>query len=374
MDSSLDSSLGALAVPAELAAWQFTPALIHAGFGCDPDVAVAALVTGPGGRFLALDAHGGGETALALTSRGAHRVHAVPLADPEAAAAVLRLKIAAIRRLDREAYLGFVGLLRSTRVDRTITYGLVRPYLSAPDRTFWDRHEDALVRGLFVQEADVAQGRLLRNLLRTHLPKSAYRALLFADRPRRLAAFDQYVAGRKFWENALRMCAVRGQFRVCADGESSPLTCAEPVAALRRLVEAGPAACPVWVRAFANDAGVEAALPWHLSPLGYPALKANLDALNVSVDAVAALAPECANFDAFELTRARAALTSEAFARVLGAVIAHARPGARILCTGADLQGVALEDTLARDAELETYVTGCDRAPGGNGRRVLRRH
>jgi S-adenosylmethionine:diacylglycerol 3-amino-3-carboxypropyl transferase len=373
MDSSLDSSLGTHALPADLAAWQCTPALIHAGFGCDPDVAVAALVTGPGGRFLALDAHGGGETALALASRGARAVHAVPLADPEAAAALLRLKVAAIRRLDRQAYLRFVGLLRSTRSERTLTYGLVRAYLTAPDRAFWDRHEDALVRGLFVQEADVAQGRLLRNLLRTHLPKAAYRELLYADRARRLAAFDQYVAGRKFWENALRMCAVRGQFRVCADGESSPLTCAEPVAALRRLVEAGPAACPVWVRAFANDTGVEAALPWHLSPLGYPALKANLDAVHVSVDAVAAMANEHAPLDAFELTRARAALSADAFARTLGAVVAHARPGARLLCTSADLQGLAVEDTLARDPDLETYVTGCDRAPGGNGRRVLRR-
>jgi len=380
LDSSLDSSLGAPAVPAELACWQSTPALLHAGFGCDPDVAVAALVTGPGGRFLALDAHGGGETALALTSRGARTVNAVPLADPETAATVLRLKIAAIRRLDREAYLRFVGLFRSNRADRRTTYGLIRAHISGPDRAFWDQHDGVLVRGLFMQEADVAQGRVVRNLLRTHLPKSAYRAMLYGDRVGRIAAFDQYVAGRKFWESALRICAVRGQFRVCADGETSPLTCAEPVAALRRLVEAGPAACPVWVRAFGNDTGVEAALPWHLSPLGYAALKANLDALDVSVNAVAALAALAAlaatraNFDGFELSCARAALTPETFAKMLMAVVAHARQGARILCTGADLQGIPLGNTLIRDHDLETYVTACDRAPGSNERRVLRRH
>ncbi len=172
MDSSFDSSVGLRAPPAEMALWQTTPALLHAGFGCDPDVAVAALVTGPAGRYYAVDAHGGGETALALVSRGAQAVVVVPLLDPEGAACVIGLKIAALRHLDREDYLRFIGLRRSARARRVAAYGLLRGALSPTLRAFWDRHEDVLARGLFVNEADVAQGRLLRNLLRTHLSKA----------------------------------------------------------------------------------------------------------------------------------------------------------------------------------------------------------
>lgn len=372
MDSSFDSSVGMRAPPAEMALWQTTPALLHAGFGCDPDVAVAALVTGPAGRFYTVDAHGGGETALALVSRGAEAVVVVPLLDPEGAACVLGLKVAALRRLDREDYLRFIGLRRSTRARRVAAYGLLRAALSPAHRLFWDRHEDVLARGLFTHEADVAQGRLLRNLLRTHLSKAAYRALLYADRPERIAAFDQYIAGRKFWENALRMCAVRGQFRICVEGEASPLTCTEPMAALRRLVEAGPAGCPVWVRAFTNDVGVEGALPWHLSALGYAALQRNLDALQVALDPLAPLTTP-ASFDAYDLSRARGAMTPETFTRLGACVAAHARTGARLLVTANETAALPLDAGLVRDAALETYVTGCDRAPGGSVRHVLRR-
>ena len=373
MDSSLDSSLGLRSSPAEMALWQTTPALLHAGFGCDPDAVVAALVTGPGGRFYALDAHGGGETALALVSRGARTVVVAPLLDPEGAASVLALKVAALRRLDREAYLRFVGLRRTSRAGRAATYSSLRMSLAPLHQRFWDRHEDMLTRGLFVNEADVAQGRLLRSLLRTHLPKPAYRTLLYAARPDRIAAFDQFIAGRKFWENALRMCAVRGQFRICAEGEASPLTCTEPVAALRRLVEAGPADCPVWVRAFTNDAGVEAALPWHLSRIGYEALRRNIDALQVELDPAAPLVSGSEHFDAFDLSRARSVMTGEQYARVLGAVVGQARPGARLLVSAHETAGLDLDSTLVHDPGLEAYVTGCDRAPGGSPRQVLRR-
>lgn len=373
MHSSFDLHVGLRSSPAEMALWQTTPALLHGGFGCDPDVAVAALVAGPGGRFYALDAHGGGETALALASRGARTVTVVPLLDPEGAAAVLGLKVAALRRLERKGYLQFVGLHRATRAWRVETYAAIRTALSRLHQVFWDRHEEVLARGLFVNEADVAQGRLLRNLLRTHLSKPAYRTLLYADRPHRVAAFEQFIAGRKFWENALRLCAVRGQFRVCIEGEASPLTCTEPMAALRRLVEAGPAGCPVWVRAFANDAGVEAALPWHLTPVGYETLRENLDALRVELDSVSPLALAAEHFDAFDLSRARAVMTAEPYARMLGAVVGHARPGARLLVTANETSGLDLESTLVRDSRLESYVTGCDRAPGGAPRQVFRR-
>lgn len=374
MDSSFDSSVGLRAPPAEMALWQTTPALLHAGFGCDPDVAVAALVTGPGGRFLALDAHGGGETALALVSRGAMHVAAVPLLDPEGASSILALKVAALRHLDRAEYLRFVGLWRSTRAHRAALYGTLELQLTPRHRLFWDRHRDVLLRGLFAGEADVAQGRLLRNLLRTHLPKAAYRTILYAGREARVAAFEQHIAGRRFWENALRMCAVRGQFRICVDGEASPLTCDDPMVALRRLVEVGPAGCPVWVRAFANDTGVEGALPWHLSAQGYAALQANLDALTVELDPLMALTVHApGTFDAYDLTRARAASLPDVFSRIAATTAAHARCGARILVTEHDAGALPLDAGLTRDAALTQYVAGCDRAPGGASRAVLRR-
>jgi hypothetical protein len=197
-------------------------------------------------------------------------------------------------------------------------------------------------------------------------------AVAVGEPDERIAAFEQYIAGRKFWENALRMCAVRGQFRICVEGEASPLTCTEPMAALRRLVEAGPAGCPVWVRAFTNDVGVEGALPWHLSALGYAALQRNLDALQVALDPLAPLTTT-ASFDAYDLSRARGAMTPDTFTRLGACVAAHARTGARLLVTANETAALPLDAGLVRDAALETYVTGCDRAPGGSVRHVLRR-
>ena len=73
MNTTADSSLG-LRAPSlpELSHWQLQPALTHAGFGVDPDVSVGALVAGPGGVYCVLDAHGGGEVALALEIGRAH--------------------------------------------------------------------------------------------------------------------------------------------------------------------------------------------------------------------------------------------------------------------------------------------------------------
>ncbi len=375
MDTNADSSLGLQATPpTEMGLWQSQPALLHAGFGVDPDVTVAALVTGPGGHHCVLDAHGGGEVALALAARGAARVLTVPLLDATGAAAVLSLKMAALRSLTRGEYLRFLGLLRSGAPTRSALYSRVRLHLAPVDRIFWDRHEDALLKGLFLLEADVAQGRLVRNLLRAHLPKEAYRTLLYGDLRARLATFDQHIAGRRFWENALRMCAVRGQFRICLDGESSPLTCSDPMSALRRLVSTGPASSPVWVRAFGNDAGVEASLPWHLTPTGFDALRQNLDALSVALDPLAALKTDSRKFDAFDLTRARSMLSAETFARVLGCVVAAARPGTRILVAASDVAGVSLPPELVRDAALEAHVAASDRAPIACAREVYRRH
>ncbi len=63
----------------------------------------------------------------------------------------------------------------------------------------------------------------------------------------------------------------------------------------------------------------------------------------------------------------------ETFARLGACVATHARSGARLLVTANETAALPLDAGLVRDAVLETYVTGCDRAPGGAVRHVLRR-
>ena len=86
----------------------------------------------------------GGCTALSLLN---DQVSEVVVADANPAqCALIELKVAALRDLDRDAFLGFIGDRRDTR--RASTYRRLRSHLSGPVQKFWDKRIDGIATGV----------------------------------------------------------------------------------------------------------------------------------------------------------------------------------------------------------------------------------
>lgn len=107
----------------------------------DADVLCQALQPAAGKRILSIAS--GGDNSFALAAGGASVV-AVDLSDAQLA--MVELKRAAIRLLDYDALLAFIGIHASE--ERLKTYASFAPSLPAPARAFWDAHPDHVRGGI----------------------------------------------------------------------------------------------------------------------------------------------------------------------------------------------------------------------------------
>ena len=114
---------------------------------CNEDSACELRAFGPldGRRVLCVTAGGG--RVLNLLAGRPKTIWAVDL-NP-AQNALFELKIAAMRELDHQAYLRFLGV--HPEPDRTRTYERVRQRLSAGAQRFFDDRQDLIVRGVLMQ-------------------------------------------------------------------------------------------------------------------------------------------------------------------------------------------------------------------------------
>jgi hypothetical protein len=362
-----DSCFEATSTPLPEGPWRVSPTLLHAGFTHDPDVRVAALDARPGARVFVVDAHGGAEGALAHLAAGAERVVVASTHDPDVFGAVMRLKIAAHRHLARRDALRFLGLMRASHAVRLGLYSAFSGHLPREDRAFWDRHADTLGAGLFNVGAEIALGRLLRDLLRAHLPREDYRALLYGDRAAREAAFATRLDRPGFWRHAIRLCALRGRLAEPGDDAIGTFTRGEPMDALRRLVRVGLPSSPVWSRAFCNDAGVLAVLPAHLLPAGHERLRARLDRLELRADPprLALAAEPDGAFDGVDLGNALDYLDGDSRRWLLLEVARVARPGARVVVATLEPEAIhaAAPACFAPASAVDDALAERDRAP-----------
>ena len=147
-----------------------------------------ALAVGPGDDVLSIGS--AGDNVLALLLDEPRSVTAIDL-NP-AQAALVEIKLAAVRTLSYEEMVSFMGA-RDGR-NRVALYHRVRPALSAPARRFWDAHAAELVVGL------IHAGRLDRyfqTFQREHLPAFISRPALeellsLDDRERQRALFSRH--------------------------------------------------------------------------------------------------------------------------------------------------------------------------------------
>lgn len=107
----------------------------------DAAVLVAALEPAPGRRILSIAA--AGDNSFSLLARGAEVV-AVDLSPAQLA--LVELKAAAIRRLERPAALAFLGVTPAD--DRQQVYRSLAGDLSEEARDFWRRHGDEVAAGV----------------------------------------------------------------------------------------------------------------------------------------------------------------------------------------------------------------------------------
>jgi len=107
----------------------------------DADVLCQALQPAAGKRILSIAS--GGDNSFALAAAGADVV-AVDLSDAQLA--MVELKRAAIRQLDYDALLAFMGVRPSE--ERTQTYATLSRALPPAARAFWDAHPDHVRRGI----------------------------------------------------------------------------------------------------------------------------------------------------------------------------------------------------------------------------------
>ncbi|HEY3355947.1 MAG TPA: DUF3419 family protein [Polyangia bacterium] len=114
--------------------------------GCE----IRALRLGPGKKLFCVTAGGG--RVLSLLGERPREVWAVDLNPCQTY--LLELKVAALRALEHDAYLRFLGVRPSAT--RLATYELLRPQLTPAARSFFDAGSDRIARGL------IYQGRLER--------------------------------------------------------------------------------------------------------------------------------------------------------------------------------------------------------------------
>ena len=109
----------------------------------DADILCEALApSAAGGRLLSIAS--AGDNALALLTLDPREVVAVDLSEVQLAATALR--IAAFRRLDRDAVLAFLGV--APAADRAATYARLRPDLPDWARAVWDAQSEAIAGGV----------------------------------------------------------------------------------------------------------------------------------------------------------------------------------------------------------------------------------
>ena len=109
----------------------------------DPAVEIEALGAGP--RDTAVVVSSGGCTALSLLARGAGQVLAVDLNRTQNH--LVELKTAAVRALDRERALRFLGGASETGAARWQSYVALEPLLSPVARRYWQGHRDWICAG-----------------------------------------------------------------------------------------------------------------------------------------------------------------------------------------------------------------------------------
>ncbi len=294
----------------------------------DADVLCQALQPAPGKRMLSIAS--GGDNSFALAAAGA-TVVAVDLS--EAQLAMVELKRAAIRRLEYDDLLTFLGIAPGSA--RDATYASLAPDLPASARAFWDTRPEEIRRGI------VHAGKFERyfeTFRRRIVPLFHGRASV-----RELLAEKNESERTRFYATTWDNWRWRLLFKVFFSRRVMGLMGRDPE--FFRYVE-GSVADRIMGRAkyaftvlpthsnpylnFIFTGRFGATLPRYLARERFPALRDAMDRLTLIRGAAEAAAATHGPFDGFNLSDIFEYLDPEACTAMYGTLLAAASPKARL--------------------------------------------
>jgi S-adenosylmethionine:diacylglycerol 3-amino-3-carboxypropyl transferase len=294
----------------------------------DAEVLCAALRPAPGRRLLSIAS--GGDNTFALLAAGAEVV-AADLSPAQLA--VVELKRAAIRRLEREEALAFLGVRPAA--DRLAVYARLETDLPEPVQAFWRGRPEEVATGIVHHGKFERYFRLFRRrvLPLVHGRRTVARLLAPKDAAARREFYDRVWDNRR-WRLLFRVFFSRFVMgRLGRDPEFFRYV--EGSVAERILGRARYAltVLPTHANPYLDFilTGTFATLPLYLRPAVYPALRANLDRLTLFAGPVEAAAEvhRGDGFDGFNLSDVFEYLDAGTTAAIYGRLLASARPGAR---------------------------------------------
>ena len=294
----------------------------------DADVLCEALAPAArGGRVLSIAS--AGDNALALLTVDPAEVVATDLS--AAQLACLELRIAAVRVLDDAPLLAFLGLVPAA--DRAGTYGRLRTALTPAARDFWDAHPREIAVGI------TRAGKFERYLFafrRRVLPlvhaEATIDDLAQLDEAGDPEGFYERRWNNRRWRLLFRIFFSRvvmgragrdPEFFAHVEGPVGERILARTRWAITRL----PVRTNPYFRAILACGFVPEAPPLWLRSGQLPAIRARLDRLQLVQGPVEAAA---GRFDAFNLSDIFEYMPLPESARVYGALLDRANPGARL--------------------------------------------
>lgn len=306
-----------------------TGSIRYASVWEDADVLCEALApVAREGRLLSIAS--AGDNVLALLTLDPAEVVAVDV-NP-AQLACLELRMAAFRRLEDGELHAFLGL-RPDR-HRLATYGVLRGALSAKAQAFWDARRAAVAAGI------VHAGRFeryLRAFGRYVLPLIHPRGKVAQLRKPRTPA-EQEKFYTRHWDSWRWRCVFRLFFGRAVMGRlgRDPAFFAHVegdvgerlLARTRHALTARPVAANPFLAYIATGSFPPEALPRYLRPEHTPVIRARLDRIRI----VEARIEEVAGaYDGFNLSDIFEYLSPAEHRRCYAALLARARPGARLV-------------------------------------------
>ena len=299
----------------------------------DADLLVAALL--PADR-VCVSIASAGDNAFALLAAGADRVIALDLNPAQLACVALRA--AAYRHLGHAEFLQLLGSRPAVAAERAALYARCRPSLASDVTAFWDANPSFIAAGIGSAGKFENYFRLFRSRV---LPLVHGKRLVsnLLDTPRDLAARREFYARRwNTWRWRLLFRVFFSRRIMGALGRDPAFfhyvegSVADRILARTRhaLAELDPTANPYlhWVLRGTHGS----ALPLALREENFLKIRHNLHRLEWHLGTVEdwLARPDASAADAFNLSDIFEYMSPENTERILRAVLAKARPGARL--------------------------------------------
>ena len=303
----------------------------------DPDVLTAALAPGPDDHVLSIAA--AGDNSLALLLAGAGRVTALDLSLPQTA--LCELKVAGIEGLEYDEFLTLLGV-RPGGGEPAELYRAVRDRLSDDARRWWDDHPEVLADGVLAAGKFEQYFKLFRTrvLPLVHSRRRSDKLLSHEDAGEQAAWYERHWNTRR-WRLLFRLffskpvMARRGRDAAFFEHVDGGSVSGRFLSRTRRCMTTLPAADNWFLEWILTGAyrDLDRTHPY-LRPEGFERLKSGglTERLTLVRDEIERFLPAAGQgaFSGFNLSDIFEYMDPEGARRVYEAVVAAARPGARV--------------------------------------------